>query len=299
MAQAGSSDCVSPASEVCKRIDLTLVRLKLSLIADEMRERYQRDLARLRNKFFDQDLLYRMPVAAAALYAEVNRTNEWAARVYQAYCEVWEAQGYDKSAAFVRAIYERVIAPLIAQRCSSVLADVSAVEAKVRFNRALLKLRDGLFRKRMRLLASRWDTKLAIQAREHEHALRIRSAGQLKQQAARPSRKPKQLSKQELRRKAVIFGAIQAKLKGPKYCAELDRRSLPIPAAWTEDGCPSKYAEAYNRGDPWRKKIHDEKHRFTVEYERIPAAQREMTIQSLAHSPNSLAASKSSSRKPA
>ena len=82
--------------------------------------------------------------------------------------------------------------------------------------------------------------------------------------------------KLELKREGVIFGAIQARLRGLKYCAELDRKRLAIPAAWMENGCPNTYVEAYKRD--WSKRIQDEKHRFKVKYANTNGPQLEKTI---------------------
>src|ERR1035437_1674435 len=95
--------------------------------------------------------------------------------------------------------------------------------------------------------------------------------------ASRPASKRKR-SKLEIKRERVIFGAIQAQLKGPKYCAALDNGQLPIPLEWREDGRPTTYAAAYKCGPPWAKKIQDEKHRYQLRYDSLSAAQRESII---------------------
>jgi hypothetical protein len=74
----------------------------------------------------------------------------------------------------------------------------------------------------------------------------------------------KVLTKAEILRRKVIFGAIQANLKGPKYCKALDDRKLPVPTSWIDDGCPSKYVDAYRAGPTWRKRIQDEKSRYHI-----------------------------------
>lgn len=85
-------------------------------------------------------------------------------------------------------------------------------------------------------------------------------------------------SKAQLYKTGVIFGAIQSGLKAQKYCATLDERRVRLPTQWTEDECPSTYAQAY-REAKWRKRIQDEKSRHRVEYERTPVQEREKLIQ--------------------
>jgi hypothetical protein len=87
-------------------------------------------------------------------------------------------------------------------------------------------------------------------------------------------------AKRPKRRDTVIFGAIQAGLKGPKYCALLDQRNAQLPSAWTDEGCPDTYAEA-NRSPKWRKRIQDEKCRYRRVYEKLSAQEREAIIQSV------------------
>ena len=91
-------------------------------------------------------------------------------------------------------------------------------------------------------------------------------------------RASKQLSQAEKRRRQVIFGAIQAHLKGHKYCSELDLRRLPLPLAWKDQGCPDTYVQAYK--DPiWRKRIQDEKCTLRERFDQTPPREREAIIE--------------------
>jgi hypothetical protein len=94
----------------------------------------------------------------------------------------------------------------------------------------------------------------------------------------RSKRPIKPLTKVQKQRRKVIFGAIQSKNKGLKYCKTLDERNLAIPAGWIQDGCPATYSEAY-RVPTWRKRIQDEKHRFGKLYSNTPVKERETIIQ--------------------
>jgi hypothetical protein len=92
-------------------------------------------------------------------------------------------------------------------------------------------------------------------------------------------RKPVRQNKAQLNRQRVIFGAIQAGLKGLKYCHELDRKRLSVREIWIEEGCPRSYAEAYRAGEPWKKKIQDEKSRHHSTYDELTDKEREKIIQ--------------------
>src|SRR5919108_883690 len=80
----------------------------------------------------------------------------------------------------------------------------------------------------------------------------------------------------------VIFGAIQARLKGLEYCRYVDGCGIRPPAKWQAEGCPSTYVAAYQQGQPWRKKIQDQKHRSALSYERTSQVERERLIQAVA-----------------
>ena len=88
-------------------------------------------------------------------------------------------------------------------------------------------------------------------------------------------RTAKALTSAERKRRKVIFGAIQAALKGQKYCSELDSRRLPPP--WRAERCPSTYTLAY-KDSRWRKRIQDEKCRFRERFDQISPQEREAII---------------------
>ena len=68
------------------------------------------------------------------------------------------------------------------------------------------------------------------------------------------------------KRDIVIFAAILLKLKGMKYCSFLQDHG--IKPKWAESGPPS-YPLGYQAGDPWRKKVQDEKTRAKARMDRF------------------------------
>ena len=60
------------------------------------------------------------------------------------------------------------------------------------------------------------------------------------------------------KRDTVIFAAIRMELKGMKYCSFLQDHG--IRPKWSDTG-PGSYSKSYQGGDPWRKKVQDEKTR--------------------------------------
>jgi hypothetical protein len=113
----------------------------------------------------------------------------------------------------------------------------------------------------------------------------------------------KQRKRKLAKRETVIFAAILKELKGPKYCEFLHNHG--IRPKWS-DASPATYPSGYRLGDPWRKKIQDEKTRARERMERsvdsdlaaafiayLPAEFD--SISSLLHSRNSRPASKTPS----
>ena len=60
------------------------------------------------------------------------------------------------------------------------------------------------------------------------------------------------------KRDTVIFAAILMGLKGVRYCSFLQDQGLR--PKWSDSG-PATYPKSYQVGDPWRKKVQDEKTR--------------------------------------
>lgn len=72
------------------------------------------------------------------------------------------------------------------------------------------------------------------------------------------------------RRDTVIFAAVVAALKGPQYCSFLDKHG--IKPKWSESG-HATYLKSYLVGDPWRKKVQDEKTRAKLRMQDYPRSE--------------------------
>ena len=66
------------------------------------------------------------------------------------------------------------------------------------------------------------------------------------------------------RRDSTVFAAIILELKGMRYCSFL--KDHGVKPKWSEP-CPSNYCAGYHAGNPWRKKIQDEKSRAKARME--------------------------------
>lgn len=64
------------------------------------------------------------------------------------------------------------------------------------------------------------------------------------------------------RREKDLVEVLRLNLKGMAYCKALEEKKVPPPPPWIEEGCPTRYTEAY-KIPKYRKRIQDEKHRFS------------------------------------
>jgi len=82
---------------------------------------------------------------------------------------------------------------------------------------------------------------------------------------AEPVRKAtKKTNARPSRRDSTVFAAIILDLKGMRYCSFL--KDHGVKPKWSEP-CPSNYCAGYQAGNPWQKKIQDEKSRAKARME--------------------------------
>ena len=81
------------------------------------------------------------------------------------------------------------------------------------------------------------------------------------------ARKKSRSRKEPDRRNTVIYAAIMLEYRGPQYCDYVDGHGLR--PKWRDAG-PNTYRKSYDAGDPWRKKIQDEKSRAGARLKAYP-----------------------------
>jgi len=150
-------------------IDHRLVRLKLTDLGIETRNRIKKDESRIR---FENRLNTNTGTAHyQVLKMKVDAADEWARRVYEIYCAVWQTQGYEKSAAFVRAV-ARTLSLMLGGRASSMAHAFLMYAKRTNFPGVFTNAHLKELRLRMRQLQSKWERQLEAEARECEHAAR-------------------------------------------------------------------------------------------------------------------------------
>jgi hypothetical protein len=102
--------------------------------------------------------------------------------------------------------------------------------------------------------------------------------GLLKTSKPGNTRRNGKLRPRDIKRRAVIFGALQCEFTGREYCAALDKEKLAIPADWAREGCPRTYSAAYLQ-EKWRQYIQNEKSKYKVKYLAASPTEREALIQ--------------------
>jgi hypothetical protein len=151
-------------------IDHRLVILKLTDLAEKMRSEIKADEGRIR--FENRGNRNRNTVPSLLLKMKQNRADEWAGRVYEIYCDVWQTQGYVKSAAFVRAVYARGVVPVLRARTQAIASEFAGVATRTSFPVGLHNAHLQSLRLNMLRVEGRWRRRLEIEAKECEHAER-------------------------------------------------------------------------------------------------------------------------------
>jgi hypothetical protein len=154
-------------------LDHRLIDLKLSKLAEQMQAAITDDERLVQAETIKKgNSAYFLP---AFFEKQEQRTREWARNVYETYCEVWQLQGGTMTLAFVKAVYERAVVPLIAARKGSAESQVmlratrtgsthnpQLAAAVGQWHRQIQNLRVSLWRE-FEIETSEWKYKLATQ----------------------------------------------------------------------------------------------------------------------------------------
>jgi hypothetical protein len=277
--------------------------LRLSLKTREWNTQRQKDINQISHQARESgNSAFYYPALIEYEEKHANERAEWA---YQTCLEIWEIQGQKKSHAFYRAVLEGCLTPLFANRNSCVAGEIQLRQMRLRSvgGQSTAALRS--FSMAMGRLISEWAARLEIASRDNDYQEQQTREREYKNQKAREREaqairttalptplfplvalsnkpkvtgKPKALTATERKKRSAIFAAISTRDEGLKYCKTLDERKLAIPAAWIQDGCPKNYPDAYKAGQPWQKRIQDEKSRYKKKFDQTPAAEREKLL---------------------
>jgi hypothetical protein len=151
-------------------IDHSLVHLKTTNVAEKMRKSMKRAEACIRHK--NRGNLNDHTVPTLILKMKVENADRWTRRIYDIYCDVWETQGYPKSAAFIRAVRSQAIVPILGARANTIAGEFTTFAWQTNFSP---ETRDQMLKNlnlEMERLQTRWVRQLEVEALECEHAAR-------------------------------------------------------------------------------------------------------------------------------
>src|SRR5262249_8272982 len=138
---------------------------KLSLIASEMQAKV---VSEERTALFECRTRGNSgSIKPTLVELHVRLTDEWLERTYQAYSEVWTIQGNEKSAEFIRAVFDNALVPLLWARQGTIISGFQLTGVRTRDN-SYGPTGDELVRA-LRRFRSKWWDKLEIEARACEY----------------------------------------------------------------------------------------------------------------------------------
>jgi hypothetical protein len=101
-----------------QQVDQRLSSILQSKVSDEIRKLIDKDVGHIR--FQNMRNANSMAVPSERLQMHRLRTEEWAARLYEGYCEIWQTQRMHLSPEFLRGIGENVVRVLYSARVGAV-----------------------------------------------------------------------------------------------------------------------------------------------------------------------------------
>lgn len=151
-------------------IDHSLVQLKITDLAEKMRKSMKRAEACIRYK--NRGNLNDCAVPTLILRMKQGNADRWARRIYAIYSDVWQTQGYSKSAAFIRAVCSQAVAPAIRARANAIADEFARFAWQTNFSPAIRDAMLETLDREMKRLQSRWERRLEAEAKEREYAER-------------------------------------------------------------------------------------------------------------------------------
>ncbi len=124
-----------------------------------------------------------MTVPSQRLQMQKLRANEWAARLYEGYCEIWQTQRKPVSPEFLRGIVANVISVVLAARASSGTHELMREQLHTRRDANWLQPALDAFKRDMQMLSHKWSQAAEVDAMtvqymmdSHTDCPRIRAA---------------------------------------------------------------------------------------------------------------------------
>lgn len=153
-----------------KQVDQTLANLMLAEVSEEFRDLIREDLQQIRYQNIGNQNAVTFP--SQVLEMQLLRSEEWAGRTYEVYCEVWRCQQKSLSPEFLRAVCKHGIRVLIFARINSVSSELEQEQMRIHSHSTeWLKEATRSFRRDMEQLFGKWQRAAEIEAKSLEYML--------------------------------------------------------------------------------------------------------------------------------
>lgn len=154
-----------------EEIDHSLARLRLAELSIEMNQLIRADESRIRIE--QRGNMNSNTVPSLLLKMQQDRADEWAQKTYEIYCDVWQRQGNEKSAPFLRAVFAHGISVVLRARAGAIASDFTQRSVRTSFPASLTQAHLRGLELNIRRMEARWRRRIEIEAKECEHADRI------------------------------------------------------------------------------------------------------------------------------
>jgi hypothetical protein len=152
-----------------QQIDQRLSSILQSKVSGEIRELTTDDVGHIR--FQNMHNENSMTIPSQRLRMQRLRTEEWAARLYEGYCEIWQTQRMPISAEFLRGIVKNAISVLCSVRVNTVTYEFVQEQHRMRHDANWLKPALEAFKRDLQMLEHNWNQTAEFDARTVQYML--------------------------------------------------------------------------------------------------------------------------------
>jgi hypothetical protein len=156
-------------------VDHTLVNLKLTDLSEDMRTQLTDGERKI---YFDNRLNENSMAVPHHLFQLRKRiADERVQKTYDIHCQVWEKQGYARSAEFLRAVYSHSLLPTLRAQAGAIAEEFSMFALRTNLPKSIVDPQIEMIRREMGKLEARWYRRIEAEARESELAVKSGSYG--------------------------------------------------------------------------------------------------------------------------
>jgi hypothetical protein len=152
-----------------QQVDQRLSSILQSKVSDQIRKLINDDVGHIR--FQNMRNANSMAVPSERLLMHRLRTEEWAARLYEGYCEIWQTQRMPISAEFLRGIVKNAISVLCSARVGAVTDEFVREQHRTGSDANWLKPAFEAFKRDLQMLEHNWNQTAELDARTVQYML--------------------------------------------------------------------------------------------------------------------------------